>query len=35
MVKAEAFVYDRNGNRRFDKGAWDYKYDAANRLLEN
>ncbi|OIO02707.1 MAG: hypothetical protein AUJ51_05850 [Elusimicrobia bacterium CG1_02_56_21] len=35
MVKAEAFVYDRNGNRRYDKGAWDYKYDAANRLLEN
>ncbi|MCM2268198.1 MAG: hypothetical protein NDI60_10550 [Elusimicrobiales bacterium] len=31
----EAFIYDKNGNRRFDKGAKDYKYDAANRLQEN
>ncbi len=35
MANAEAFVYDRNGNRRYDRGAKDYKYDAANRLLEN
>ena len=35
MAEAEVFIYDRNGNRRYDKGAWDYKYDAANRLLEN
>ncbi len=35
MAGAEAFVYDKNGNRRYDKGAWDYKYDAANRLLGN
>ena len=35
MEDAEVFIYDRNGNRRYDKGAWDYKYDAANRLLEN
>ena len=34
-VKAEAFVYDKNGNRRYDKTAWDYHYDAANRLVEN
>ncbi|MCM2268200.1 MAG: hypothetical protein NDI60_10560 [Elusimicrobiales bacterium] len=31
----EAFIYDKNGNRRFDKGAKDYKYDAANRLQGN
>jgi len=31
----EAFIYDKNGNRRFDKGAKDYKYDAANRLQHN
>jgi len=31
----EAFIYDKNGNRRFDKGAKDYKYDAANRLQAN
>ncbi len=35
MAKAEGFVYDRNGNRRFDRGAKDYKYDAANRVLSN
>ncbi|MGD9641942.1 MAG: RHS repeat domain-containing protein [Elusimicrobiales bacterium] len=35
MPEAEVFIYDRNGNRRYDRGAWDYKYDAANRLLEN
>ncbi|MGD9641940.1 MAG: RHS repeat-associated core domain-containing protein [Elusimicrobiales bacterium] len=35
MAEAEVFIYDRNGNRRYDRGAWDYKYDAANRLLEN
>ena len=35
MEEAEVFIYDRNGNRRYDKGAWDYKYDPANRLLEN
>ena len=35
MPEAEAFVYDRNGNRRYDRGAFDYKYDAANRLLHN
>lgn len=35
IPKAEAFIYDKNGNRRFDKGAKDYKYDAANRLQEN
>ncbi|MGD9642098.1 MAG: RHS repeat domain-containing protein [Elusimicrobiales bacterium] len=35
MPEAEVFIYDKNGNRRYDRGAWDYKYDAANRLLEN
>lgn len=35
MAEAEAFVYDKNGNRRYDREAKDYKYDAANRLLEN
>ncbi|MGD9642100.1 MAG: RHS repeat domain-containing protein [Elusimicrobiales bacterium] len=35
MAEAEVFIYDKNGNRRYDRGAWDYKYDAANRLLEN
>jgi len=35
MENAEVFIYDKNGNRRYDRGAWDYKYDAANRLLEN
>ncbi len=35
MANAEAFVYDKNGNRRFDREAKDYKYDAANRVLEN
>ena len=35
MPEAEAFVYDKNGNRRYDRGAFDYKYDAANRLLYN
>lgn len=35
MAEAEAFVYDKNGNRRFDREAKDYKYDAANRVIEN
>jgi len=35
MAEAEVFIYDKSGNRRYDRGAWDYKYDAANRLLEN
>ena len=35
MPEAEVFIYDKNGNRRYDRGAWDYKYDADNRLLEN
>ena len=35
MAKAEGFIYDKNGNRRFDRAAKDYKYDAANRVLNN
>jgi RHS repeat-associated protein len=35
MARAEGFIYDKNGNRRFDRGAKDYKYDAANRVLHN
>ncbi len=35
LADAEAFVYDKNGNRRFDREAKDYKYDAANRVFEN